>query len=157
MFLLFTTRTIKKSKYYSLKAIFYSKYLNNIIFIENFSRLIEETQDCLEMFYYDYLDLRKDEKSEDLRVIGIGEMDKKYVGAIPRPNEIDVAEKIEKILKLRLNLLTICKLELYYLLVKPIKKKCKLNNFFSFFKWKHLSRRRYQRQIVYFRCRGKCI
>lgn len=109
------------------------------------------------MFYYDYLDLRKDEKSEDLRVIGIGEMDKKYVGAIPRPNEIDVAEKIEKILKLRLNLLTICKLELYYLLVKSIKKKCKLNNFFSFFKWKHLSRRRYQRQIVYFRCRGKCI
>lgn len=63
-------------------------------------------------FYYDYLKLRKGDKINDLRIIGVGTMDKAYVGADPSQNELEIVQTIEKkILKLRLTSMTICKFE----------------------------------------------
>lgn len=66
----------------------------------------------MDKFYYDYLGLRQGDKVKDLRVIGIGDMDKNYVGTIPYPDEMEVVEKIEKeFLWLRVKTMTICKFE----------------------------------------------
>lgn len=65
---------------------------------EIYFRYLYETQDCLDKLYYDYLGLRQGDEVKDLRIIGIGDMDQTYVGADPKPYELEVVKIIESLL-----------------------------------------------------------